>query len=82
MSLLVILGAIVLLFGALIIFIKIASWVASNAESLTKILFAVAVLLLIATTVAHFKPELVPELTAACNIVADAIKGFTKPFVG
>jgi hypothetical protein len=81
MSLLVILGAIALLFGALIIFIKIAAWVASNAESLTKLLFGVAVLLLIAASVAHFKPELVPQLTSVCNTVAESIRGFVKPFV-
>ena len=81
MSLLVILGAIALLFGALILFIKIASWVAGHAESLTKLLFAVAILLLIAASVAHFKPELVPQLTTVCNTVATAICGFVKPFV-
>ena len=81
MSLIIILGAIALIFGALILSIKIASWVATHAESLTKILFAVAVLLLIAATVAHYKPELVPQMTTVCNTVAEAIKGAVKPFI-
>jgi hypothetical protein len=82
MSLVIILAAVALIFGALVLFIKIAGWVATHAESLTKILFAVAVLLLIAATLAHFKPELVPSLTTACNTVAEAIKGAVKPFIG
>lgn len=82
MSLVIILAAVACLFGAAMIFIKVSGWIAGHAESLTKIMFAVAVLLLIAAAVAHFKPELVPALTTACNIVADAIKGFTKPFIG
>lgn len=82
MSLIIILATVACLFGAAIIFIKISGWIAGHAESLTKILFAVAVLLLIAAAIAHFKPELVPSLTVACNTMADAIKGFAKPFIG
>jgi hypothetical protein len=81
MSLIIILAAVALIFGALIIFIKLSSWIASNAESLTKLLFGVAVLLLIAASVAHFKPELVPQLTSVCNTVADSIRGFVKPYI-
>jgi len=81
MSLLIILAAIALIFGALILFIKIASWVASHAESLTKILFAVAILLLIAASVAQWKPDLLPQLTSICDTVAKSIQGAVKPFV-
>lgn len=82
MSLVIILAAVALVFGALVLFIKIAGWVAEHAESLTKILFAVAILLLIAAAVAQWKPDLVPSLTTACNTVAASIKGFVKPFIG
>ena len=81
MNLVIILAAVALLFVALILFIKISSWIAQHAESLTKVLFGVAILLLIAAGVAAWKPELCPQLTQACDTVAKSIKGFAQPFL-
>ena len=81
MSLVIILAALALLLGAAMLFIKAAAFVAEHGETLTKVLFAVTVVLLIMASVAHFKPELSPALTHACNVVAESIKGFVKPFV-
>ena len=82
MSLIIILAALALLLGTAILFIKIASFVAENGESLTKALLAATFILLILAAIAHFKPELIPGLTQVCNTVAAAIQGFAKPLIG
>jgi hypothetical protein len=81
MTLIIIFCALALLFGAAILILKMASWLAENAEWLTKLLFGVAVLLLIGASIAQWKPDLCPILTKACNTTSDSIKGFVKPFV-
>jgi len=81
MSLVIILSALALLLGAAMLFIKAAAFVAEHGETLTKVLFATTIVLLILASIAHFKPELSPSLTHACDVVAESIRGFVKPFV-
>jgi hypothetical protein len=80
MSLVIILSALALLLGAAMLFIKAAAFVAEHGETLTKVLFATTVVLLILASIAHFKPELSPALTQACNKVADCIRLIVKPY--
>lgn len=81
MSLVTILSALALLLGVAMLFIKAAAFVAEHGETITKVLFATTVVLLILAAIAHFKPEFSPALTQACNVVAESIRGFVKPFV-
>ena len=82
MSLIIILAALALLFGAAILIIKFAKFISGHGETLTKILLGVCVVMLILASIAYFKPDLIPQLTVACDTVATAIKGFVKPFIG
>jgi multisubunit Na+/H+ antiporter MnhC subunit len=81
MSLLIILGALALVLGIVFLVVKAATFLATHGETIIKIALAVTVVLLILASVAYFKPDAVPNLTHACNTVAEAIKAFVKPFI-
>lgn len=80
MNLVILLCAMALVLGIAIIFIKIAKFIAEHGEQLTKLLLVLTIVLIGLATLSHFKPELVPSLTIACNKVADCIRLIVKPY--
>jgi vacuolar-type H+-ATPase subunit I/STV1 len=81
MTIVVLLGAIALLFGCLIIFIKIIILLASYAEAMIKMLFMVAIVMMVGVCVAYYKPEMYPHITTMCHTTSDFIKELIKPFI-
>lgn len=81
MNLIIIIAAIALCLGLGIIFLKIAKFLAEKGEGITKILFVIAFVAVGLACVAHFVPDAAPWLTKGCNVLAEAIRGFVKPFV-
>ena len=81
MNTLVILGALALIFGAAVFYIKISKWIAENADGLTKLVFGLAVVVLILAGIDYFKPDLIPGLRSGIDTIADSIKGFVKPYI-
>jgi hypothetical protein len=80
MNLVIILCALALVLGIAILFIKAAKFIAEHGEQLTKLLLVLTIVLIGLAALSYFKPELIPQLTVACNKVADCIRLIVKPY--
>lgn len=82
MSLIIILATLALILGSTILAIKVAKFIAEKGESLTKIILVLVLVVGLLATVAFVWPDLMPQLTKVCNVMADAIKSLYRPYVG